>query len=281
MKILIKFITIFCIFYYSKSIAAEAKFGFMSSVIINEFGKFVLSIQDLTIPQYFNPIDDEWKREKCSSLGFTYKEPVTSQLFTVNVVPVDILNKRYFLYRILSDLICGDGSLHSELQKKILISLTKNPVMEELFVTKEKFNDYLNKHVIIKDSDMDEGVKQCPVCYEDSTVILWNCKHQMCQNCSEKMLERKQMKCPLCREKIFSFSDKELGHVKSTFVPIELLAAAYYLDVCIQVYLIDYGWLLFRKEWPFYDELDMQNEKCIYLYMSNIHVGVISDVINP
>ncbi|XP_050539608.1 uncharacterized protein LOC126904543 isoform X2 [Daktulosphaira vitifoliae] len=281
MKILIKFITILCTFYYSKSIATEANFGFMKLIKINDLGDIQFSTKELTIPQYFNPVDDEWKREKCRSLGFTYKEPVTYQHFTRNVIPVDILNQKYCLYRILSDLICGDSSLHSKLQKKILISFRENPIMHELFLTKEIFNEYLSKHVIIRESEIDEEVKQCPICYDNSTVILWNCKHQLCQSCSETLIKGKRLCCPLCRAKILSFSDKELGYVHSTIVPIEFLAAAYYLDVCIHLYFGNYGWLLFRKGWPDYDELNMENEKCIYLHMSNLHVGVISDVTNP
>ncbi|XP_050539610.1 uncharacterized protein LOC126904543 isoform X4 [Daktulosphaira vitifoliae] len=277
MTILIKFFKIFCIFYYSKTIAANENFGFMDLVLLDDLRNFSFTTKDLTITQYFNPVDDEWKREKCRSLGFTYKEPVTYQHFTRNVIPLDIVNERKHLYRILSDLICGDSSLHSKLQKKILISFRENPIMHELFLTKEIFNEYLSKHVIIRESE----VKQCPICYDNSTVILWNCKHQLCQSCSETLIKGKRLCCPLCRAKILSFSDKELGYVHSTIVPIEFLAAAYYLDVCIHLYFGNYGWLLFRKGWPDYDELNMENEKCIYLHMSNLHVGVISDVTNP
>ncbi|XP_050539599.1 uncharacterized protein LOC126904540 isoform X4 [Daktulosphaira vitifoliae] len=211
MNTLIKLFLLFCIFYYTKSIVIESVVKFIKNVESQD-GEFKFNIGDLKIPYYFNPVDDEWKREKCSSLGFTYKEPVTHQLLTINVVPVDILNNRHYLFRTLSNIICGDSNLHSKLKKQVSLSLIENPIMEEMFGTKENFSDYLSKFVLIKDSDttMDEGaVKQCPICYEDSTSTLWDCKHRLCHNCSEMMLQRKQMKCPLCRENISYITDKE------------------------------------------------------------------------
>ncbi|XP_050532127.1 uncharacterized protein LOC126900455 [Daktulosphaira vitifoliae] len=76
---------------------------------------------------------------------------------------------------------------------------------------------------------------------------------------------------------------KKNGRTCGLGTQIELLAAAHALDICIYVYGNGYGdnykfyWTLFHPNWPELENLDMSNEKCLYVskayfryYLSNI-----------
>lgn len=72
--------------------------------------------EDLSIPVYFNPVDEEWKREKCRQMGFTYK----GQTYFSKGIPLIQNDLRKNLYQVLSELICGDRNLHIKLRMQSL-----------------------------------------------------------------------------------------------------------------------------------------------------------------
>ncbi|XP_050529953.1 uncharacterized protein LOC126899276 isoform X2 [Daktulosphaira vitifoliae] len=101
------------------------------------------------IPVYFNPIDEDWKREKCSSLGFTYKKPITNQEFTPFMVPVERVYTTHFPI-ILSELICGDRKIRKQFARNIIENLVSNEDIKKLFQTKDMFEKYIAKTTILK-----------------------------------------------------------------------------------------------------------------------------------
>lgn len=69
------------------------------------------------------------------------------------------------------------------------------------------------------------------------------------------------------------------GHLECVNNYVELFAAAYYIDVCIFLYRKkEDDWILFHKDWPKYDKLDLNNEKCIYLYEKKNNLDIVSYV---
>ncbi|XP_050529954.1 uncharacterized protein LOC126899276 isoform X3 [Daktulosphaira vitifoliae] len=132
------------------------------------------------IPVYFNPIDEDWKREKCSSLGFTYKKPITNQEFTPFMVPVERVYTTHFPI-ILSELICGDRKIRKQFARNIIENLVSNEDIKKLFQTKDMFEKYIAKTTILKapNEPIDEA-EECPLCYENRnpTYYFDKCSHR-------------------------------------------------------------------------------------------------------
>ncbi|XP_050547759.1 uncharacterized protein LOC126909381 isoform X7 [Daktulosphaira vitifoliae] len=63
---------------------------------------------------------------------------------------------------------------------------------------------------------------------------------------------------------------------------VELFVAAYALDVCIYVYREGplNKWILYHKNWPNLENLDMNNEKCLYIVepYEGFHYYAVEDV---
>ncbi|XP_050524967.1 uncharacterized protein LOC126896327 isoform X2 [Daktulosphaira vitifoliae] len=73
------------------------------------------------------------------------------------------------------------------------------------------------------------------------------------------------------------------GEVESIGSYAETFAASLYLDTCIYVFEeIKNDWVLYYgKNWPKYDTLNMEDEKCIYLFVTGRFMGVVSKVTSP
>ncbi|XP_050522439.1 RING finger protein PFF0165c-like isoform X2 [Daktulosphaira vitifoliae] len=218
----------------------------------------------------FNPVDEEWKRNKCESMGLTFIknkefESVFSQKYKIRQ-----------LYKVLSDLICGDTTFSTTLQENICSSIKTNDDIKKLFPDEESFNNYLNDYIIFKNPD---EADECSICYYEleSPVILNKCHHYLCKNCADKLVDRNEKKCPLCRTKFSYYIDEVEGNVVSSCSLIEYYAAAYYLDVCIFLFMREGEWAFFDKNGPNYTDEDMENKKCIYLFKheSEKTIGVV------
>ncbi|XP_050521820.1 uncharacterized protein LOC126894681 isoform X1 [Daktulosphaira vitifoliae] len=260
---------------------AEKSISYPSKVTKWDGSILQFDTKEFKTSHYYNPVDEEWKREKCRSLGFTFNEPITEQKFTSFMIPVDSFFNNDGMYYILSEVVCGSQKIRHQLQRNIIQNLMENQDIKQLFGD-ELFNDYIKNTIKISDPvepDRRESCEACPICYENSTIILETCNHAICQECTDKLKIKKQYNCPLCRSQIEKFIDIN-GEVQSKCGCIELFAAAYYLDVCIYVYdNIQKYWLVYRKDWPNYDNLDMKDEKCIYLYVTENRFGIVHNVI--
>lgn len=52
------------------------------------------------------------------------------------------------------------------------------------------------------------GKHNCPICYENKTslsMVMTNCGHALCGNCTVSMLKKKMVNCPMCRTKMSEF----------------------------------------------------------------------------
>ncbi|XP_050521821.1 uncharacterized protein LOC126894681 isoform X2 [Daktulosphaira vitifoliae] len=206
---------------------AEKSISYPSKVTKWDGSILQFDTKEFKTSHYYNPVDEEWKREKCRSLGFTFNEPITEQKFTSFMIPVDSFFNNDGMYYILSEVVCGSQKIRHQLQRNIIQNLMENQDIKQLFGD-ELFNDYIKNTIKISD----------PV------------------------------------------EPDRRGEVQSKCGCIELFAAAYYLDVCIYVYdNIQKYWLVYRKDWPNYDNLDMKDEKCIYLYVTENRFGIVHNVI--
>ncbi|XP_050533141.1 uncharacterized protein LOC126901053 isoform X2 [Daktulosphaira vitifoliae] len=179
-------------------------------IINDEDVDFVIEYVDL--PFYYTPVDKEWCREKCKSLGFTYQEPIMNQKLTSNMFPVDVFFDNQGFFIVLSELICRDIKINHNIHRNIIENLIKN----------ENIKKFVNN---------------------DS----W-------------------------------FENNITSVNKNPYIEMVIFAAAYYLDVCIYVFKKEYdAWIYFRKGWPNYNEIDMKNEKCIYLYMDEDHTNFMTN----
>ncbi|XP_050533986.1 uncharacterized protein LOC126901530 isoform X2 [Daktulosphaira vitifoliae] len=206
-----------------KSIVYNEFVGILWDIIISNRNQISYGGKFLDLPFHYKPVDKEWCREKCTSLGFTYKEPNMNQKLTPNMIPVDIFFNNRLLYHVLSELICRNYRFY--------FSIYRNTV--ENLITNEEIKRFINN-----DSWFENVLKQ------------------RVQN--------------------------ERSSFNSNIRDLEIFAAAHYLDVCIYVFKDKLNlWMYFRKGWPNYNEVNMENEKCIYLYENNHHIGVVTNVNNP
>lgn len=67
---------------------------------------------------YFNPVDEDWKRETCGRLGFTYKRKKLVNMVP-DMNPLNRCDQVHNLVKVLSEFICGDRNLHIKLKKKL------------------------------------------------------------------------------------------------------------------------------------------------------------------
>ncbi|XP_050522263.1 uncharacterized protein LOC126894927 [Daktulosphaira vitifoliae] len=217
------------------------------------------------------------EKKKCESLGFTF---IKHKIFISSSFQTYRVND---LYKVLSDLICGDRKFNMKLQKKICTSIKSNVDIKKLFRNEESFNDYLNHYIKFENSVLPYnkyGDNECPICCEefDLPVILNKCHHSLCYECAESLININENKCPLCRENFSYYLDKEEGKDISPGDLIEFFAAAYYLDVCIFLYFKENEWMFFDKNGLNYSEEDMNSKKCIYLYINRYKytMGVVT-----
>ncbi|XP_050525980.1 uncharacterized protein LOC126896878 isoform X2 [Daktulosphaira vitifoliae] len=223
---------------------------------------------------YYNPVDADWKRKKCSSLGFTYKEPNTKHEFTPYTVPVEFHYTKIAMALILSELICGDRNLIYHFARNIVNNLKSNEDIEKLFETKEMFKNYIAKTT--KAETLNEET-ECPICYDSKypTYYFSGCTHRVCYICADKLIIKRNYYCPFCRTYYDGFyENKEIA--LSWWDTLEILAAAYYLNACIYIY--DYrldNWILYRN---YSTKFDYKNEKCVYLYKTEYNMGVVTNL---
>ncbi|XP_050522429.1 uncharacterized protein LOC126895026 [Daktulosphaira vitifoliae] len=243
---------------------------YISSVQLLDKKQLIVNSRYLNVQFYYNPIDEEWKREKCIRLGFTFNE---HKEFNYN----EVLSDNFNLYKVLSDLICGDEKFSIKLQKKICLSIKSNDHIKQLFLVEESFDDYLKDFIKFIDPVLpynEDGAEECPICFTESDipVVLNSCRHSFCYHCIENLLLKDTNICPLCRADFSFYLDKDEGNVISACGYMDLLAAAHYLDVCIFVHYSLNVWLYFDKDYT----LDMKEKKCIYLYVYNNTYGIIT-----
>ncbi|XP_050525989.1 uncharacterized protein LOC126896882 isoform X2 [Daktulosphaira vitifoliae] len=151
-------------------------------------------------PLYYNPVDTDWKKEKCNSLGFTYKEPNKKHMFTPYTIPSELFYSTVIPI-LLSELICGDKKFMNHFARNIVKNLKSNENIEKLFETKEMFDNYIAKTTKIEQLAVQINGEDCPICYESKRVsyVLDYCNHQLCDICADKLLIKRNYTCPLCR----------------------------------------------------------------------------------
>jgi hypothetical protein len=44
----------------------------------------------------------------------------------------------------------------------------------------------------------------CPICYEDVSLVVLQCQHRICSSCRERLMQKK---CPMCRAPLESYTD--------------------------------------------------------------------------
>ncbi|XP_050522434.1 uncharacterized protein LOC126895028 isoform X5 [Daktulosphaira vitifoliae] len=226
----------------------------------------------------FNPVDEDWKRNKCESLGFTFIQHKKFQ---------SVLCQNYDteeLYKVFSELICGDSKYLKKLQKNICLSIKTNDDIKNLFADEESFNDYLNHHIIFENPVSPyekDGTEECPICLKNDqlSVLLNKCLHSLCNNCADILVGRNEKKCPLCRTRFSHYIDEVEGNVISKCSLIEYVAVAHYLDVCIFLCIRKGEWVYFDKNGPNYSKKHMDGKKCIYLFYNEHEktIGVVVD----
>ncbi|XP_050522430.1 uncharacterized protein LOC126895027 [Daktulosphaira vitifoliae] len=259
-----------------KLILSNEEITYLTSVKMDNKTKMDYYGVKLNFKFNFNPVDEEWKKNKCESLGFTFTK---HKQFVLGYFQK---YKYYDLYKVLSDLICGDTTFSITLQKNICTSIKTNDDIKKLFRDEESFNDYLNQYITFLNPvslHYNDAAKECPICFEepDLLVILNECHHCLCKKCADTLLIRNENNCPLCREYFSYYVDKVEGNVISSCSVVEYFAAAYYLDVCIFYYYNENEWLFFDKNGLNYSEKDMDSKKCIYLFQNNYNrtIGVV------
>ncbi|XP_050522442.1 uncharacterized protein LOC126895031 isoform X2 [Daktulosphaira vitifoliae] len=226
----------------------------------------------------FNPVDEDWKKNKCESLGFTFIEH--KDFKSALCQNYDIQD----FYKVLSDLICGDSKFQKKLHKNICLSIKTNDDIKKLFPDEEVFNDYVNHYIIFENPVSPynkDGTVKCPICLTKSKlhVLLNKCLHSFCKGCIDILVYRNENKCPLCRAKFSHYIDEVEGNIISTYSLIEYYAAAHYLDVCIFLFTREGEWMFFDKIRPNYSEEYMDNKKCIYLFQhKHENIGVVVDI---
>ncbi|XP_050522222.1 uncharacterized protein LOC126894914 isoform X3 [Daktulosphaira vitifoliae] len=337
-----KSIILLCMSYLIKLILSNEEVTYLTSVKMDNRIKMNYYVTKLNFQFKFNPVDEEWKKNKCENLGFTFTnhKPFVSAFIQTY--------KCQDFYKLLSDLICGDRKFSMKLRKKICNSIKTNDDIKKLFRDEVSFNDYFNHYItFINPVSLNykaflDAAEECPICFEkpDVLVILNECHHCLCKKCADTLLIRNENKCPLCRkyfsnyadkvevspcnkygdnkcplcceksdlpvilnmchhslcygcaeslqnknkidcplcgQYIFYYTDRVEGNVISSCSLVEYFAAAYYLDICIFLYIKENEWMFFDKNGLNYSEEDMDGKKCIYLFLNkyNKTIGVV------
>ncbi|XP_050548672.1 uncharacterized protein LOC126910284 [Daktulosphaira vitifoliae] len=179
---------------------------------------------EFNIPLYYNPVDEKWRIEKCVKLGFTHNKSMVGEMFISNMIPVDIFFNKFGIYELLSEYLCKNLKLSSQMQRNVLEKLNESEKILAFFRRRDWFDLYIKKYIIVEE-------------------------------------ERIQSQCG----------------------DVEMFAISEYLDVCIYLYRSENNdWTVFReKNWPNYDGVDMKDEECIYLYLNNDRIGIVSNVTGP
>ncbi|XP_050541554.1 uncharacterized protein LOC126905660 isoform X2 [Daktulosphaira vitifoliae] len=135
----------------------------------------------------------------------------------------------YDLYKILSDIICGDRQFNIKLQKEICLSIKSNDYIKKIFSNEESLHNYLKFFVRFENRvDPVNGnvVEECPICFKESYIpmVLNNCRHSFCYYCVENLLLDEKNICPLCRETFNYYLDKDKGpHLRGNSVLIPII----------------------------------------------------------
>lgn len=69
----------------------------------------------VNVKVYYNPVDEEWRQNKCTSLGLTYKDPFMKRTLIFTMNPVDTKESERFLYLTLAKAICHNRSTYIDL----------------------------------------------------------------------------------------------------------------------------------------------------------------------
>ena len=67
----------------------------------------------------------------------------------------------------------------------------------------------MNKCMEIISLELDENNAECGICqdtYPISDIYMTACRHPYCMSCFSKLLREEQLRCPLCREDIVTFT---------------------------------------------------------------------------
>ncbi|XP_050521623.1 uncharacterized protein LOC126894557 isoform X2 [Daktulosphaira vitifoliae] len=267
-----KCMMLLCVSNLIKLILSNETIEYLTRVKMNDKTEMDYYAVKLNFKFKFNLVDKEWRKNKCESLGYTFKKDMPF------VLPYFQTYKYQDLYKVLSDLICGDTKFSTSLQKNICSSINTNDDINKLFRDEESLNEYLNHNITFVNPVKAE---ECPICFNkpDVLVILNKCRHCLCKNCADTLLIRDENKCPLCRKDFSYYTDNVEGNVISSCSVVEYFAAAYYLDTCIFLYYNENKWMLFDKNGLKYSEEDMDGKKCIYLFLNkyNKTIGVIAE----
>jgi hypothetical protein len=95
---------------------------------------------------------------------------------------------------------------------------------------KRKFDKYCGHH------------KECPVCYRNTRLVAFSCKHEICANCSEKWLKNNTT-CPLCRA-VVSEAPEELSlemQFQRRFTSVPGLEQRTYTELILMLMVLDPG----------------------------------------
>ena len=82
------------------------------------------------------------------------------------------------------------------------------------------FNKYDDSDTTIEEREKENN--ECSICYNDYKMInclTFNCKHNFCGECTNKLINTKHTKCPNCRteiDKIICYNEEEYEKIKQT-----------------------------------------------------------------
>ncbi|XP_050533989.1 uncharacterized protein LOC126901531 [Daktulosphaira vitifoliae] len=127
---------------------------------------YYFSTTYLDLPYHYKPVDNEWCREKCTSLGFTYQKSIMNQKLTPNKIPVEFYFNKNGLFDVLSDLICRDRKFSLDMYRNTSINRLKNKDIKKFVRNSRRFQKNIKPGVenIIWELDIFAAAYYLDVC---------------------------------------------------------------------------------------------------------------------
>ncbi|XP_050525511.1 uncharacterized protein LOC126896613 [Daktulosphaira vitifoliae] len=234
MSVFLKINIIIFILYFVPSVWMSQAVYFISKVNNWNDRPNNIEVTPLKNKHYFRRFNNEWKRNKCESLGFKFNESffrsydhdtiLNNSILILLTTPLQNYSNCFVdqdnncVFKALSLAICGNISYFQKIRGKVIDNIKNSIELKNFLGGKRRFNNYT----------------------------------------------------------LFKTDGDFVGDYGSV---IEVLATAEYLDVCIYVYEDECNqWIIYRKDWPNYESIDMKTENCIYLNLYKQSFRIVTAV---
>ncbi|XP_050525512.1 uncharacterized protein LOC126896614 [Daktulosphaira vitifoliae] len=156
MIICMKINIIFFILYFVSSVKMREPVYYVSQVNNWDDRPNNIEVTPLKNDHYFRPVSNEWKKNKCQSLGLQFNEIIfrsydndiylnntLPKILTIPSLTYDVDQKNNCIFEALSLAICGNKSYFKQIRGKVLDNLKNSKELKNFLGSERRFKNYL------------------------------------------------------------------------------------------------------------------------------------------